>query len=106
MIPKRYINATDPIAFILGSYLTSGLGVVRNLGKIGITTVVLASNKNQLSFFQLSKQIFIFQPTVMDLKRSEITLVLSGQLRKHRVYKVFIGEGNGIILRMPHLRKS
>ncbi len=55
MIPKRCINAiehtTNPIAFILGSYLTSGLGVVRNLGKRGITTVVLASNKNQLSFF-------------------------------------------------------
>ncbi len=55
MIPKISINAidhaTDPIAFILGSYLTSGLGVVRNLGKKGITTVVLASNKNQLSFF-------------------------------------------------------
>ena len=55
MISKRCINAienaNEPIAFVLGSYLTSGLGIVRNLGKTGITTVVFASDKNQLSFY-------------------------------------------------------
>lgn len=55
MISKRCINAVEntnePIAFILGSYLTSGLGIARNLGEKGIATVVLASEKNQLSFY-------------------------------------------------------
>ncbi len=55
MVFSKYPNIIDntnaPIAVVLGNYFTSGLGIVRNLGKMGVTTVVLASDKNQLSFY-------------------------------------------------------
>jgi len=55
MIPKRCTNAIrkadKPLAIVLGSYLTSGLGVVRNIGRMGIPSLVVASKKDQLSFY-------------------------------------------------------
>ena len=42
-------NTSEPIAFTLGCYLTSGLGVVRSLGREGIKTIVISANKNQIS---------------------------------------------------------
>ena len=55
MILKRQFRVLEqnqePIAFILGSYLTSGLGIVRNLGRMKVPTVVYSSDKHQLSFY-------------------------------------------------------
>ena len=41
----------EPIAFVLGSYLTTGLGVVRSLARQNIPVVWLDSNTRQLGFF-------------------------------------------------------
>ena len=55
MISKKQLHTLEqykkPIAFALGNYLTSGLGIVRNLGQLNIPTVVYASDKKQLSFY-------------------------------------------------------
>ena len=47
----KLIKKTDrPIAFVLGKYLTGGLGVVRCLGRQGIPVIWLDSGKNQIGF--------------------------------------------------------
>jgi predicted ATP-grasp superfamily ATP-dependent carboligase len=43
-------NIDEPIAFVLGRYLTTGLGVIRCLGRQGVPVVWLDSNPNQIGF--------------------------------------------------------
>jgi len=43
-------NIHQPIAFVLGSYIT-GLGVIRSLGWKGIPIISLDSDKNQIGFY-------------------------------------------------------
>lgn len=54
---KRFSNyqaylktINQPIAFILGKYITSGLGISRYLGRLKIPIVWLDSNSNQIGF--------------------------------------------------------
>jgi predicted ATP-grasp superfamily ATP-dependent carboligase len=55
MISKKQLHTLEqykkPLAFALGNYLTSGLGIARNLGMLNIPTVVFSSDKKQLSFY-------------------------------------------------------
>ena len=52
--PKNYgINFKEtykPIAFILGNYLTAGLGVARGLGNKGIPVIWLNSKRKHIGF--------------------------------------------------------
>lgn len=43
-------NIDAPIAFVLGRYLTTGLGVTRCFGRQGIPVVWFSSNSNQIGF--------------------------------------------------------
>jgi predicted ATP-grasp superfamily ATP-dependent carboligase len=43
-------NIDEPIAFVLGPYITAGLGVVRSLGRQGIKVIWVDSNQNQIGF--------------------------------------------------------
>jgi predicted ATP-grasp superfamily ATP-dependent carboligase len=45
-----YSNSEKPIAFVLGKYITTGLGIVRSLGKMNIPVVWIDSNMNQIGF--------------------------------------------------------
>ncbi len=48
---NKFIKNIDaPIAFVLGRYLTTGLGVTRSLGRQGVPVVWLSSNPNQIGF--------------------------------------------------------
>ncbi len=49
---KRFFEQfNEPIAFILGSYPTSNLGAVRNLGRKDVPTIVIDKKRNQAAFF-------------------------------------------------------
>lgn len=48
---KHLDKIQQPIAFVLGSYLTSGLGVIRSLGRKGIPVILLDSDQRNVEFF-------------------------------------------------------
>lgn len=49
---KKFFERFDkPLAFILGSYPSSNLGAVRNVGRQGIPTIVVDFKRNQAAFF-------------------------------------------------------
>jgi len=88
MINKKYLdvikNSNQPIAFVLGSYLTSGLGVVRSLGREGIKTIVVASDKNQISFFSKYAN-GVLCPNPKDKEEEYINFLINlGEKLKHK----------------------
>ena len=61
----------EPVAIVLGSYITTGLGAIRNLGRKGIKTILLDSKSRQICF--CSRYCVGF--SCPDLKKSEIEYI-------------------------------
>ncbi|KYK24889.1 hypothetical protein AYK25_05800 [Thermoplasmatales archaeon SM1-50] len=79
---RRFFEKFDKsIAFVLGIYPTSNLGAVRNLGRLGVPTIVLDAKKNQAAFFsKYAKGIFCPHPKYTEEKYIDFLLNIGKQL--------------------------
>lgn len=79
---RRFFAQFDkPLALVLGIYPTSNLGAVRNLGRMGVPTIVLDANKNQAAFFsKYAKGILCPHPKYQEEEYIDFLLSIGEQL--------------------------
>ncbi len=79
---RRFFAQFDkPLAFILGIYPTSNLGAVRNLGRMGVPSIVLDANRNQAAFFsKYAKGILCPHPKYQEEEYIDFLLSIGEQL--------------------------